>query len=182
MPTGVYVRRPRPPVDPLPRFWTFVEKTATCWNWTGNRDKGYGKFWWSGRSITASRFAYERFIGAIPAGMGVLHRCDNPACVRPDHLFVGTTADNTRDAIEKGRFDRFHLKHARKAQGSENNRTKLTEAQVREIRAQYRKGRAPYAEATSLRGLARAYGVTKYTIFSVLHGLTWRHLSDSVIV
>jgi len=182
MPTGVYPRRPRPPADPMPRFWAFVQKTATCWNWTGKRDKGYGKFWWQGRSVTASRFAYEQLVGPLPAGSCVLHRCDNPACVRPDHLFAGTIADNTRDAIQKGRFDPLAIKRARKAQGRTNGRTKLTEEQVQEIRTRYRRGNAPHATGTSLRALARRYGVTKYTVFSVLHGLTWRHLRDSVIV
>lgn len=182
MPTGVYVRKPKPLADPMPRFWRFVRKTPSCWVWTGKTDKGYGKFWVTGRNVTASRFAYERFVGPIPAGLNVCHCCDNPACVRPAHLFLGTVKDNTADAIQKGRFNPEHLKRARKATGAANCQTKLTEDQVRAIRAAYARGVAPRSSATSLRGLALQYGVTKYAIFSVVHRLTWRHLSDSVIV
>jgi hypothetical protein len=186
MPTGVYQRQPKPLADPLPRFWAFVEqfpkRPAACWIWTGKTDKGYGKFWYQGRNVTASRFTYEQYVGPIPAGLKVCHHCDTPACVRPSHLFVGTTKANTTDAIRKGRFDPTLLKHARKATGPANCQTKLTADHVRAIRAEYRRGTAPRSTTTSLRGLATRYGVTKYAIFSIIHGLTWRHLGDSVIV
>lgn len=181
MPTGVYPRRPKPLADPLPRFWTFVQHTSAdepnaCWIWTGKTDKGYGKFWYRGRSVTASRFAYERFVGPIPPGLNVCHHCDTPACVRPTHLFLGTVKDNTAAAIQKGRFDPQHLKHARKARGAANCNTKLTEEQVRAIRAEYARGIAPSPSPVSLRGLAKRYGVAKYAIFSIVHRLTWRHM------
>lgn len=183
MPTGVYARQPKPLPDPMPRFWHFVKKTRGCWIWIGKRDHGYGKFWYIGRNITASRFAYEQLVCPIPEGLKVLHHCDNPPCVRPDHLFTGTTKDNTWDAIQKGRFDPYHI--ARVApikRGAENSRTKLTVDQVLEIRRAYQRGTAPYSTPHSLCGLARKYGVTKYTIFSIVHEITWRHLLDSVIV
>jgi HNH endonuclease len=186
MPTGIYPRQPKPLTDPLPRFWAFVlefpRRPTACWIWTGKTDKGYGKFWYHGRNVTASRFAYEQYVGPIPPGFNVCHRCDNPACVRPTHLFLGTTKTNIADAIQKGRFDPYSLRHARKATGRANCQTKLTEDQVHAIRAEYRRGAAPHSTTTSLRGLAGRYGVTKYAIFSVVHGLTWRHLRDSVIV
>lgn len=82
------------------RFWPKVEKTDGCWLWTANtRPNGYGLF----GSVGAHRVAYELCVGPIPSGMYVCHRCDNPACVRPDHLFVGTQLDNMRDMVTKGR-------------------------------------------------------------------------------
>lgn len=92
------------------RFWSKVEKLTSCWMWRAAiaRD-GYGKFQ-IGRSKTcrAHRVAWELTNGPIPNGKQVLHRCDNPLCVRPDHLFLGTAADNMRDKTEKGRQSRNH--------------------------------------------------------------------------
>lgn len=87
------------------RFWSKVQKTDGCWEWTGSRrPKGYGVFAVNGaRRESAHRVAYALFIGPISAGFFVCHRCDNPRCVRPDHLFLGTQADNMRDMHAKGR-------------------------------------------------------------------------------
>jgi HNH endonuclease len=87
------------------RFWPKVKKTATCWLWTGYIDnKGYGKMWRRPqKAAIASRVSWELHNGPIPEGMNVLHRCDNPACVRPEHLFLGTIMDNNRDRYAKGR-------------------------------------------------------------------------------
>lgn len=86
------------------RFWAKVRKTRTCWLWTGATDgHGYGVFHIGERNdvVRATHFAYE---GLIPDGSYVCHRCDNPGCVRPSHLFIGTQLDNMRDASRKGRF------------------------------------------------------------------------------
>jgi hypothetical protein len=105
--------RARPLAD---RFWSKVDKngptqphmTTPCWVWTAYRDRdGYGKFGLSGprRVVKASRVAWEIEIGPILVGLMALHRCDNPPCVRADHLFLGTCADNLRDMADKGRSD-----------------------------------------------------------------------------
>jgi hypothetical protein len=83
------------------RFWSHVLESPACWIWTGNiGPNGYGRF---GQRY-AHRLSYEWMRGPIPEGMFVLHHCDNPPCVRPDHLFLGTAADNSHDMVRKGRW------------------------------------------------------------------------------
>lgn len=100
-------------IDPAARFWAKVRKTDGCWWWTGGTQKGYGKFF-AGPDIgdiRAHRFALMLHLGIrdIPPGKDVCHHCDEPACVRPDHLFLGTRSENVRDMVRKGR----HWKHNR---------------------------------------------------------------------
>lgn len=87
------------------RLWGNVEKDANgCWNWRGARyRKGYGRISIDGRQVAAHRTAYRLAHGEIPDGLVVRHRCDNPPCINPDHLEVGTAADNSRDMVERGR-------------------------------------------------------------------------------
>lgn len=89
------------------RFWKNVHKTESgCWVWCGPQGhNGYGMFWNDGRSVRAHRLSLEMSTGKrIPTGMLVLHKCDNPPCVNPDHLFLGTHHDNAIDAVNKGRW------------------------------------------------------------------------------
>jgi hypothetical protein len=76
-----------------------------CWHWCGNTNKfGYGRFSYQGRAQMAHRLSFRAFVGAIPKGLSVLHTCDNPSCVNPRHLWLGTYADNRRDCLSKGRW------------------------------------------------------------------------------
>lgn len=179
MPTGVYERLPRVLPDPLLRFWTFVNKTdvAGCWCWTGGLRKGYGRFWVNQKSVPAHRYIYIRTYGPLNDTLVVCHRCDNPVCVRPDHLFAGSVQDNTQDAINKGRFDPRQLSRAAPHYtGEQNGNHVLTDAQVVEIRTLYQPGTAPYRSLHSLNGLAHQFGVSKFTIQSIIKRVTWRHL------
>ena len=135
-----------------------IEKVASgCWEWTGRRDAdGYGIAWVGGKKSVASRLAYETYVAPIPVGMAVCHKCDNPPCVNPDHLFVGTTADNIHDSVRKGRFSR----------GEKIYTAKLTEADVRDIRN----------SPGNLAELASKYGVHQNTIRRVINGRAWRHV------
>ena len=86
------------------RFWDAVDTSGECWLWTrGKWKNGYGLIHDKGKALGAHRVSYELAYGVIPAGMWVLHRCDVRHCVRPDHLFLGTNADNVRDMWAKGR-------------------------------------------------------------------------------
>jgi hypothetical protein len=98
------------------RFWQFVNKTDTCWLWTGSRSRGYGLIGAgaSGKTKSAHRVSYELANGPIPAGMWVLHKCDNPPCVNPAHLFLGDRADNMRDAFRKGRHPLLEFQNKRR--------------------------------------------------------------------
>jgi hypothetical protein len=90
---------------PTARFWKSVNKDGYCWLWTRKPDAyGYGVFSVNGRHTRAHRFSWELHHGPVPDGLWVLHKCDTPACVRPDHLFIGTQMDNVTDMIAKGRY------------------------------------------------------------------------------
>jgi len=82
-----------------------VDLVTGCWEWTRARGKkGYGMIWVVDKFIRVSRAAYELYVGPIPEGLNVCHKCDNPPCFNPEHLFVGTQSDNIRDSVEKGRW------------------------------------------------------------------------------
>jgi hypothetical protein len=160
--------RARPLAD---RFWPKVRIGPDCWEWTGAiKDNGYGTITRGGRSqghVYAHRASWEMAFGAIPAGMDICHRCDNRRCVRPDHLFVGTTADNLADMRTKGRAN----DPARGSRGDRNGRARLTWEQVREIRRRW-------AAGEQQRSLAREFGLGSTTVGHIVHGRHWRELPD----
>lgn len=156
------------------RFWAKVDKSKECWEWTARRTRqGYGQFvidrggakW---RTEMAHRVSWELAHGKIPNGMLVCHKCDNPPCVNPDHLFLGSTKENARDRENKGRgVDLSTVRHAR---GEETNNAKLTDKAVREIRERYKAGGVTQTQ------LAKEYGVNQTKISDVVNYRTWKHV------
>ncbi len=152
------------------RFWQKVQKTNGCWFWLGAKNSdGYGMFNLGNGGVSAHRIAYALCVGYIPPGVSVLHSCDNRACVRPDHLFLGTQLDNVTDMLKKGRGNKasgdrnasrlypgihhwgpnhtLRLHPERQARGERVAKAKLTAPQVVEIRAEWRQGISQHALA-----------------------------------
>lgn len=141
------------------RFWAKVRKGEWCWLWVGaTQRRGYGHFTARNEHWVASRYSWTLAYGPIPDGMCVLHQCDTPACVRPDHLFLGTRLDNAVDRDRKGRG---------RPGGNGPTRQKLTATQVAEIRRRYATGEG----CTSI---AAGYPVSLSAIESIVYGRTWR--------
>ena len=98
--------------DMVERFLSKVDTSGDCWLWRASKTRGYGQFSVDGHGSAprkAHRVSYEMFVGEVPAHLVVCHRCDNPSCVRPTHLFLGTQSDNLRDASAKGRLSAVSL-------------------------------------------------------------------------
>ena len=174
------------------KFWSRVDKTGDCWNWTGPKvgRTNYGKLSWHGKDYRAHRLAWELTNGPIPEGLCVLHKCDNPSCVRPDHLWLGTFDDNNKDMARKGRSAlgkrNGHSTHPdsypkgdahysrqqpeRVLRGEKHSRAVFTEDQVREIRNTYSSGN------TSAAKLAKHYGVSVYAVYAVIRRWNWKHV------
>ena len=144
------------------KFWSKVDKTKNCWEWTGRYHKqGYGFMDINKKGELTHRISWVINRGKIPKGICVLHKCDNPKCVNPDHLFLGTHTDNMRDMVSKGR--RFHTF------GENTPHRILNDFQVIEIK-KLLKLKFPYKE------LAKAFGVSRSTINDIVSGYTWNHI------
>lgn len=153
------------------RFWSYVDISDKCWNWTGPvTNYGYGRLHVGGRDgrdVGAHRIAWELLKGKIPSGLFVCHHCDNPRCVNPAHLFLGTQFDNMRDAGRKGRLPQ--QKYVGFCSGMRNGRSKLTDDDVRSIRKEY-------PLLCSHRKLAAKFGVSRSLIRFILNGENWKHV------
>lgn len=133
-----------------------------CWEWTGaRRKKGYGMLRIDGKTCAAHRVSYELAFQKIPDGLSVLHRCDNPPCCNPAHLFLGTYADNAQDRERKGRSNTVR--------GSRQGSALLDEDKVREIRHRRASGELR-------RDLAKAFDVSIHCIDDIVHRKSWKHV------
>jgi hypothetical protein len=176
------------------RFFRFLDKSGDCWIWTANRNRqGYGQMADAPpnnrRTLKAHRVSWELHFGPIPDGLWVLHHCDNPPCVNPSHLFLGTVADNQRDMALKGRSAigvrngaytnpqrrTFGARngtrlHPERYRGERNGRSKLTDDGVREIRL------LAATTQTTHRQLGARFGVSATVIGHILQGKRWAHV------
>lgn len=161
----------RPTATLVERLWASVKKIdGGCWIWTRATDpNGYGRLGTGTRSkkavktrrtILAHRLSYELANGPLPANLDVCHRCDNPSCVNPAHLFAGTHQDNMADMVSK----------SRQCLGSRNGHSKLTELQVAEIKKRLRGGDKHV-------DIANSYGVNRTLIVMISTGRRWRHVA-----
>ena len=153
--------RPSTPED----FWRRVDKSGDCWPWLGPKDRdGYGRLTYQGRRMhSAHRLSWKLANGPIPKGMCVCHRCDNPPCCNPAHLWLGTNQDNMDDKVSKGRHSyRSHV-------GVENPNSKLTEDEVLDIRAARAFGAAQ-------KDIAKAYNLEVSVISRITTRASWKHL------
>ena len=138
-----------------------------CWEWSRRRDlEGYGRLNVRGVRSTAHAESYKVHHGDIPTGLCVLHRCDNPPCINPDHLFLGTPEDNNADKFNKGR----------QAKGERVNTAKLTTVDVLQILRLYAMGH------DSIGDLACRFGVCTDSIRNIIRGKTWKHVSRTALL
>lgn len=140
----------------IQRKTSFADDNDSCWVWTGTQSHGYGVVKWYGRSIRAHRAVYEYSNGPIPGHLHVCHRCDNPLCVRPGHLFLGTDADNHRDKASKGRAAK-----------------KLAPEAVIAIRERYQPG------VVSMAQLGAEFGVTANVVCAIVNRKIWIHVEEA---
>lgn len=158
-----------PRIRPLAeRFWEKVDKTGDCWNWTATLDgSGYGMIGSGGakgKNRKAHRVSWEFRNGPIPANLCVMHRCDNPRCVNPDHLMLGTVAENNADRDRKGR--------AARTDGEFSPSAKLTTTMALSILRRVRAGE-------NAAQLAAEFGVSKGTIYAIKSGQNWPNIRSA---
>lgn len=146
------------------RFWSKVEKTRECWLWVGAKiSGGYGSFKINRKTAMAHRVSWELANDSIPPNLHVLHRCDNPLCVRPSHLFLGTQKDNVADRVSKNRSSR----------GSKRHNTRLTERIVKKILKELMT-HTGYGSRTKV---AEKYGISLSAVSKMGVRKTWKHVT-----
>lgn len=159
-----------------PRHWTLRQRLAHysrrdpvtgCVLWVASLKAGYGQLMWNRKPMHTHRLAWEDANGPIPAGKHVLHRCDTPACINPAHLWLGSHAENMADAARKGRQMSGEARSVVSPRGADQWNSKLTAAEVREIRA----------AGGSYSTIARQFGVSKSNIVMIRTGKSWKHLA-----
>lgn len=158
------IKQPRSPQD---RFWEKVRVAGPteCWEWQASTANGYGRFRIGNTCHLAHRFSFELHNGPIPSGMLVCHACDNPPCVNPDHLFLGTIADNNRDMAAKNRTNRIP-----RTMGEDSHYARLTAAQVLEIRQLAATGNETQT------AIAARFGMTSSAISRIVLRQAWKHI------
>lgn len=147
----------------MDRFWNKVNKTGTCWLWTGCVNKnGYGVIKINRKYVRSHRISWELCNGLIPKDLCVLHKCDVRHCVNPKHLFLGSRDENNKDRANKNRS--FH------SVGELSTSSVLKEKDIKEIRGKY----IPYKYSANL--LAKEYEVAQTTIINIIKRKTWKHI------
>jgi hypothetical protein len=144
------------------KFWNQVDvgKNGACWIWKGKKEQGYGKIYFKGKRRFAHRVAWELTNGSIPEGLLVLHSCDEPACVNPAHLWLGTQADNMKDMREKGRD----------VHGEQSPHSRLTEEQVKEILRIHGEGKL------NMKEISKLVDVHYNTVRRIINREDWKHV------
>ena len=147
----------RPLEDLEVKFWRKVEKNPGCWRWKASKfRRGYGQISHAGKNLKGHRVSFELHFGPIPDGMLVCHKCDNPECTNPKHLFLGTWKDNVQDMQRKGRRTLLI--------GRKNPMTKLTDEQIAEVRRSYIPGKV------SQRVIAERFNITQGYVSEIMTG------------
>lgn len=162
----------------IERFWKRVQKTESCWIHPATPSQKYPQVWMGGKTHPANRIAWQLCRGDIPPTLFVCHNCpdgDNPRCVNPDHLFLGTAAQNSADMAHKGRAAKGtqngkYTKPTNTPRGIGHYKAKLTEVDVLSIRASYAGGK------TTTTALASQFGVTQALIWFIVKRRCWKHI------
>jgi hypothetical protein len=153
----------------IERFWSKVDKKKSlifyggsrCWEWTGGHiTKGYGMFFVGFNNKGAHVVSYEIHFGTVPSGMYVCHNCDNPGCVNPSHLFIGTADDNNKDKVKKGR----------QAVGTKTKSSKITERDVMAIREMYSSG------DFTQQAISDKFKIKRRQVSHIVRREHWRHI------